>query len=74
MAASQKGLTPVFPFIASLWIRYGCDMKVGESAGTHQVGAYLKALIEAILIAPSRNLVRLLNKVIFFTNKVGLKL
>jgi len=42
--------------MASLWIRSGCDMKVGQSAETHQVGAHFKALIKAILVAPSRTL------------------
>ena len=49
-------LTPEIPFMASLWIRSGCDMKVGKSAETYQVGAHFKALIKAILVAPSRTL------------------
>ena len=44
------------PFMASLWIRSGYDMKVGKSAETYQVGAHFKALIKAILVAPSRTL------------------
>ena len=31
-------------------------MKVGKSAETYQVGAHFKALIKAILVAPSRTL------------------
>jgi len=42
--------------MASLWIRSGYDMKVGKSAETYQVGAHFKALIKAILVAPSRTL------------------
>ena len=42
------------PFMASLWIRSGCDMKVDPSVETYQVGAHFKALIKAILVAPSR--------------------
>ena len=49
-------LTPEIPFMASLWIRSGYDMKVGKSAETYQVGAHFKALIKAILVAPSRTL------------------
>ena len=47
-------LTPEIPFMASLWIRSGCDMKVDPSVETYQVGAHFKALIEAILVASSR--------------------
>ena len=47
-------LTPEIPFMASLWIRSGCDMKVEVSAETYQVGAHFKALIKTILVAPSR--------------------
>ena len=47
-------LTPEIPFMASLWIRSGYDMKVGKSAETYQVGAHFEALIKAILVAPSR--------------------
>ena len=47
-------LTPKIPFMASLWSRSGCDMKVELSAETCQVGAYFRALIKAILLAPSR--------------------
>ena len=47
-------LTPEIPFMASLWIRSGCDMKVDPSVETYQVGAHFKALIKAILVAPSR--------------------
>ena len=42
------------PFMASLWIRSGCDMKVEVSVETYQVGAHFKALIKAILVALSR--------------------
>ena len=49
-------LTPKIPFMASLWIRSGYDMKVGKSAETYQVGAHFKALIKAILVVPSRTL------------------
>ena len=42
------------PFMASLLIRSGCDMKVDPSAEKYQVGVHFKALIEAILVAPSR--------------------
>ena len=52
----RSGLTSQIPFMASLWIRSGYDMKVGKSAETYQVGAHFKALIKAILVAPSRNL------------------
>ena len=47
-------LTPEIPFMASLWIRSECDMKVGESAETYQVGAHFKALMKAILVAQTR--------------------
>ena len=47
-------LTPEIPFISSLMIRSGCDMKVQMSAETNQVRAHFKGLIKAILIAPSR--------------------
>ena len=46
-------LTPEIPFMASLWIRSGCDMKE-VSPEVFQVGAHFKALIKAILVAPSR--------------------
>ena len=49
-------LTPEIPFMASLWIKSGYDMKVGKSAETYQVGAHFKALIKAILVAPFRTL------------------
>ena len=42
-------LTPEIPFMASLWIRSGCDMKVEVSVETYQEGAHFKALINAIL-------------------------
>jgi len=48
-------LTPESPFMASLWIRSGYDMKVGKSVETYQVEAHFKAL-KAILVAPSRTL------------------
>ena len=47
-------LTSKIPFMASLWIRSGCDMKVEPSVETYQVEAHFKALIKAILVAPSR--------------------
>ena len=43
-------LTPEIPFMASLWIRSGYDMKVGTSAETYQEGAPFKALIKAIFV------------------------
>ena len=49
-------LTPEIPFMASLWIRSGYDMKVGKSAETYEVGAHFKALIKDILVTPSRTL------------------
>ena len=42
------------PFMASLWIRSGCDMKVDPSVETYQVGVHFEAPIKAILVAPSR--------------------
>ena len=50
----MSGLTTEIPFMASLWIRSGYDMKVEASAETYQVGAHFKALLKAILVAPSR--------------------
>ena len=47
-------LTPEIPLMASLWIRSGYDMKVDPPLETCQVGAHFKALIKAILVAPSR--------------------
>ena len=47
-------LTPEIPFMASLWIRSGCEVKVEVSTETYHVGAHFKALIKAILVAPSR--------------------
>ena len=44
-------LTSQIPFMASLWIRSGYDVKVEVSAQTYQVGARLKALNKAILVA-----------------------
>ena len=43
------------PFMASLWIRSGYDMKVEMSAETYQVGAHFKALIKAILVSPLKS-------------------
>ena len=57
---------PEIPFMASLWIRSGYDMKVEMSADTYQVGAHFKAFIKAILVAPSRNLEK------FFSFRVSL--
>ena len=51
----RSGLTPEIPFMASLWIRSGYDMKVEMSAETYQVGAHFKALIKAILVAPLKS-------------------
>ena len=50
---SQK-LRSEIPFMASLWIRSGCDMKVEVSVETYQVGAHFKALMKAHSVAPSR--------------------
>ena len=41
-------------------------MKVGKSAETYQVGVHFKALIKAILVAPSRTLEK------FFSFRVSL--
>ena len=41
--------TPEIPFMASLWIRSGCDMKVDPSVETYQMGAHFKAVIKATL-------------------------
>ena len=46
-------LTSQIPFMASLWIRSGYDVKVEGSAQTYQVGAHIKAFNEPILMAPS---------------------
>ena len=54
----MSGLTPEIPFMASLWIRSGYDMKVEVSAETYQVGAHFKALIKAILVAPLKSFER----------------
>ena len=54
----RSGLTPEIPFMASLWIRSGYDMKVEMSAETYQVGAHFKALIKAILVAPLKSFER----------------
>ena len=48
-------LTSQIPFMASLWIRSGYDVKVEESAQTYQARAHFKALIEAILVAPLKS-------------------
>ena len=53
-------LTPEIPFMASLWIRSGYDMKVEKSAETYQVGAHFKALIKAIHVPPLETFERLL--------------
>ena len=52
----MSGLTPEIPFMASLWIRSGYDMKVKVSAETYQVGAHFKVLIKTIFVALARNL------------------
>ena len=49
-------LTSQIPFMASLWIRSGYDVKVEVSAQTYQVGAHIKALIKAVLIASLKTL------------------
>ena len=49
-------LTSKIPFMASLWIRSGYEVKVEGSAQTYQVGAHFKALIKAILVAPLKSL------------------
>ena len=54
----MSGLTPEIPFMASLWIRSGYDIKVEVSAETYQVGAHFKALIEAILVKPLKSFER----------------
>ena len=47
----MSGLTLEFPFMASLWIRSGYDVKVEVSAQTYQVGAHFKAVNKADLVA-----------------------
>ena len=54
----MSGLTPEIPFMASLWIRSGYDMKVEVSAETYQVGTHLKALIKAILVVSLKSFER----------------
>ena len=44
-------LTSQIPFMASLWIRSGYDVKVEVSAQTYQVGAHFKAPNKAVLVA-----------------------
>ena len=44
------------PFMASLWIRSGYDVKVEVSAQAYQVGAHFKALIKGILVAAMKTL------------------
>ena len=39
------------PFMTSLWIRSGYDVKVEVSAQTYQVQAHFKALNKAVLVA-----------------------
>ena len=56
----RSSLTPEIPFLASLGIRSGYDMKVAMSAETYQVGAHFKALIKAILVAPLKSSERFL--------------
>ena len=48
-------LTSKIPFMASLWIRSGYEVKVEGSAQTYQEGAHFKALIKAILVAPLKS-------------------
>ena len=59
-------LTSQIPFMASLWIRSGYDVKVEVSAQTYQVGAHFKALIKADLVGPLRALEKF-----FFISSVG---
>ena len=47
-------LTSQIPFMASLWIRSGYDVKVEVSAQIYQVGAHFKALNEAVLTVLSK--------------------
>ena len=49
-------LTSEIPFMASLWIRSGYDVKVGMSAQTYQVGAHFKALNKVVLVAQLKSL------------------
>ena len=51
-------LTSQIPFMASLWIRSGYDVKVEVSAQTYQVGAHFKALNKAILVVPLKSFER----------------
>ena len=44
--------TPKIPFMASLWIRSGYDMKVEMSSVTYQVGAHFETLDEGVLLVP----------------------
>ena len=60
----MSGLTPEIPFMASLWIRSGYDMKVEMSAETYQVGAHFKALIKAILVAPLKSFERFFHELV----------
>ena len=53
-----SGLTPMIPFMASLWIRSGYGMKVEMSAETYQVRAHFKAFIKAILVAALKSFER----------------
>ena len=61
----RSWLTPEIPFMASLWIRSGYDMKVEKSAETYQVGAHFKALIKAILVAPLKSFERFFSDFVF---------
>ena len=61
----RSGLTPEITFMASFWIRSGYDMKVDPSVETYKVGAHFKALIKAILVAPSRIL-----EIFFFISRL----
>ena len=60
-------LTSEIPFMASLWIRSGYDVKVKVSAQTYQVGAHFKALTKGILVAAMKTLE------IFFSFQMSLR-
>ena len=48
-------LTSKIPFMASLWIRSGYDVKVEVSTKTDQVGAHFKALNKAVFVTPLKS-------------------
>ena len=49
-------LTSQIPFMASLWIRSGYNVRVEVIAQTYQVGAHFKVLNKAIHVAPLKPL------------------